>query len=139
MRGTYLAQGEMTRVIPAASSEIPWTGSGSAAVNLLGTYRGDYPQDYVLEVETGGEVGSATFRWSMIRDRAGKKRAWSADGPDAPVQLEEGLSVSWESGLGPDLVAGDRWTFTAIPPVYHYQVFGASLRSHHFGLSRRGR
>ena len=28
-----------------------------------------------------------------------------------------------------DLVAGDRWTFTASPPVYHYQVFGAPFEA----------
>ncbi len=43
--------------------------------------------------------------------------------------LEEGLSVYWEAGLGSDLVAGDRWTFTASPPVYHYQVFGAPFEA----------
>ena len=46
-------------------------------------------------------------------------------GADAPVQLEAGLAVYWESGPGTDLVAGDRWTFTASAPVYHYQVYGA--------------
>jgi hypothetical protein len=39
--------------------------------------------------------------------------------------LDEGLAVYWESGAGSDLVAGDRWTFTAWPPVYRYLVFGA--------------
>ena len=43
--------------------------------------------------------------------------------------LEEGLSVYWESGLGSDLVAGDRWTFAASPPIYHYQVFGAPFEA----------
>ena len=129
MRGTYLAQGEMTQVIPAATSEIAWTGSGSADLNLLGTYRGDYPQDYVLEVEAGGEVGSATFRWSHDQGQSWQKTGLVAGGPDAPLQLEDGLSVSWESGVGQDLVAGDRWSFTAIPPVYCYQVFGAPFQA----------
>ncbi|MHB9072439.1 MAG: hypothetical protein ACYC6G_02820 [Desulfobaccales bacterium] len=129
MRGTYLAQGEMIQVIPAAFGEITWTGSGSASLNLLGTYRGEYPQDYVLEMDTGGEVGSATFRWSHDQGQSWQKTGLVAGGPDAPMQLEDGLSVYWESGLGQDLAAGDRWSFTAIPPVYCYQVFGAPFEA----------
>jgi hypothetical protein len=129
MRGTYLAQGEMTQVIPAATSEIAWTGSGSAVLNLLGTYRGDYPQEYVLEVDAGGEVGTGTFRWSHDQGQSWQKTGIVAGGPDAPLQLEDGLSVSWDSGVGQDLVTGDRWSFTALPPVYCYQVFGSPFQA----------
>ena len=125
MRGTYLAQGELTRVVEATVGEISRSGSGSATVHLLGTYRGDYQRDYLVEAETGGEVGSATFRWSIDQGQSWEKAGLVADGADNPVGLDEGLSVYWEPGLGPDLVAGDRWTFTAFPPIYHYQVFGA--------------
>ena len=45
-------------------------------------------------------------------------------GAEAPVDLEEGLSVYWESGQGTDLAAGDRFYFQARPPVYCHQVFG---------------
>jgi hypothetical protein len=129
MRVTYLTQGEMTQVIPAATSEIALTGSSRAVLNLLGTYRGDYPQNYVLEVDAGGEVGSATFRWSHDQGQSWQKTALVAGGPDAPMQLEDGLSVSWESSAGPDLLAGDRWSFTAISPIYCYQVFGAPFEA----------
>jgi hypothetical protein len=129
MRGTYLAPGELTRVIEAAISEIAWSSSGSAVLKLLGTYRGDYLQNYLLEVETGGEVGSATFRWSHDQGQSWQKTGLPAGGADAPMLLEEGLSVYWESGPGSDLVAGDRWTFTASPPLYHYQIFGAPFEA----------
>jgi hypothetical protein len=129
MRGTYLAQGELTRVVEATVGEISQTGSGSASLNLLGTYRGDYLLDYLLEAETSGEVGSATFRWSLDQGRSWQKSGLTAAGPDNPVGLDEGLSVYWESGVGTDLVAGDRWTFTASPPIYHYQVFGAPFEA----------
>ena len=125
MRGAYLAQGELIRVVEAAVSETARTGSGNATLQLLGTYRGDYLQAYLLEAETGGEVGNATFRWSRNQGQSWQKTNLVTAGADDPVELEEGLSVYWESGLGSDLVAGDRWTFTAFPPVYHYQVFGA--------------
>ena len=129
MRGTYLAGGELTQVVEATVGEITLTGSGSAGLNLLGTYRGDYLQDYLLEAETSGEVGSATFRWSLDQGQSWQKSELVAAGPDKPVGLDEGLSVYWESGLGADLVAGDRWTFTATPPIYHYQVFGAPFEA----------
>jgi hypothetical protein len=129
MRGTYLARGELTKTIPAATSEISRTASGSATLNLQGTYRGDYLQNYLLEVETSGEVGSATFRWSHNQGQSWQKTGLATAGADGPVELEEGLSVYWESGLGADLVAGDRWTFTAFPPIYHYQIFGAPFET----------
>jgi hypothetical protein len=129
MRGTYLAQGELIRVVEAAISEISRTGSGNAALKLLGTYRGDFLQNYLLEVETGGEVGSATFRWSHDQGQSWQKTGLRAGGADAPMRLEDGLSVYWESGPGSDLIAGDRWIFTAFPPVYHYQIFGAPFEA----------
>jgi hypothetical protein len=129
MRGTYLTQGEMTGVIPATTGKIAWTGSGSAVLNLLGTYRGDFSQDYVLQVDASGEVGGATFRWSHDQGQSWEKTGLIAAGPDAPMTLEDGLSVYWESGIGPDLVSGDRWSFTAIPSVYCYQIFGAPFEA----------
>jgi hypothetical protein len=129
MRGTYRAQGELTRVVEATVSEVSLTGSGSASVQILGTYRGDYLQDYLLEAETSGEVGNARFRWSHNQGQSWQKTDLKTAGADEPEELEEGLSVYWESGLGSDLVAGDRWTFTAFPPVYHYQVFGGPFEA----------
>ncbi len=129
MRGTYLARGELIKVVPAALSDIGMTGSGSAALNLLGTYRGDYPQTYLLEAETSGEVGSATFKWSLDQGQSWQKAGLVTVGADQPLGLEQGLSVYWESGVGTDLVAGDRWSFTAFPPVYHCQVFGAPFEA----------
>jgi hypothetical protein len=39
--------------------------------------------------------------------------------------LDSGLSVYWDLGPGINLVAGDSWTFTATPPIYQYQLYGA--------------
>jgi hypothetical protein len=129
MRGTYLARGELLRVIPASISEISKSGGGSASLKLLGTYRGEYLQNYLLVAETTGEVGSATFRWSHDGGQSWQKTGLLTTGADAPMELDEGLAVAWESGVGSDMVAGDSWTFTALPPVYRYQVFGSPFEA----------
>jgi len=129
MRGTYLAPGELLQLDPAVVSDPVKTGSGSAVLELLGTYRGEYPKDYLLEVETGGEVGAAQFRWSNNQGQSWRETGLLTTGAENPVDLEEGLGVFWESGPGTDLVAGDRWTFTAQPPIYQYQVAGAPFEA----------
>jgi hypothetical protein len=129
MRGPYLARGELSQTTPAEMTEPVQSGTGSALLKLLGTYRGEYRQDYLLEAETTGEVGAATFRWSVNLGQSWKDKNLKTASAEDPVELEEGLAVFWDSGPGPDLVAGDRWTFTAQPPVYHYRVPGAPFEA----------
>ncbi|MDP3181588.1 MAG: hypothetical protein Q8M54_02080 [Desulfobaccales bacterium] len=129
MRGPYLARVELAETTEASVSDPVKTGSGSAVLKLLGTYRGEYPQDYLVKAETTGEVGAATFRWSINLGQSWKETGLVTAGAEDPVELEEGLSVYWESGPSTDLVAGDQWTFTAQPPVYHYQVPGAPFEA----------
>ncbi len=125
MRGTYRVRAELTDVTPAAVSEPVLAGTGSATLRVLGTYRGEEVQEYLLEVQSGGEVGSATCRWSLNGGQSWQDSGFASVGADGPVQLDSGLAVYWDSGPGTDLVAGDRWTFSASPPIYRYQVYGA--------------
>ncbi len=125
VRGSYRARAELTEVIPAAVSVPVLAGSGSAVLKVLGTYRGDETQEYLVEVQSGGEVGAATCRWSLNGGQSWQDSGFLSGGADAPVRLEAGLTLYWDSGPGLDLVTGDRWTFTATPPIYHYQVYGA--------------
>jgi hypothetical protein len=125
LRGAYRAAAELTAVTEAAVSPPVLAGSGSATLKVLGTYRGLADQEYLVEAETGGEVGAATCRWSLNGGRSWEDSGFVSAGADSPVQLAQGLAVYWESSPGADLVAGDRWTFTAAAPVYHYQVYGA--------------
>ena len=125
MRGSYRARAELTDVTPAAVSEPVLVGSGSATLKVMGAYRGDETQEYLLEVQNGGEVGSATCRWSLNGGQSWQDSGFQTGGGDAPVQLQAGLAVYWDSGPGTDLVAGDRWTFTATPPIYRCRVYGA--------------
>lgn len=125
MRGPYRARAELIEVTPAAVSEPVLAGTGSATLQVVGTYRGTEPQEYLLEVQNGGEVGGATCRWSLNGGQSWQDSGFTSPGADAPVRLDSGLAVYWDSGPGTDLVAGDRWTFTATPPIYRYQVYGA--------------
>jgi hypothetical protein len=125
MRGVYLARGELVHTTPARVGAPVKTGSGSAALQVLGTYTGRKDQSYLIEVENAGEVGEATFRWSTNQGQSWRETGIVTAGAEDPVELAEGLAVFWESGIGADLAAGDRFEIQAAAPVYHYQVFGA--------------
>ncbi len=129
MRGPCQARGELCQTWPAAVSEPVKTGSGAASLKLLGDYRREYPQDYLVEAETRGEVGTATFRWSLNGGQSWQETGRRTTGADDPAALEQGLAVYWEAGPGLDLAAGDRWSFTATPPIYQYQVYGAPFQA----------
>ncbi|MGB8993640.1 MAG: LamG domain-containing protein [Desulfobaccales bacterium] len=102
-------------------------GSGSATLVLLGDYAGQEKRRFVVQAQTTGEVGAATFKWS--RDGG---LTWVAGGlvsgdRQHPVVLEDGLSVYWENGDGPDLVAGDYWMFWGGEPAVHPRRLAVSL------------
>jgi hypothetical protein len=125
MRGPYRARAELVETIPAQVSEPVKSGSGSAVLKVVGAYRGEFDQDYLLHVENSGEVGGANFRWSTNGGQSWRQTGQGTFGQENPVELEAGLAVYWESGSGTDLVAGDRWTFMAQAPVYLYRVYGS--------------
>jgi hypothetical protein len=94
-------------------------GSGSATLVILGDYGRQEKRQFVVEIETTGDVGSATFRWSKDGGAT-----WEADGlvsgdRQHPVTLEEQLAIAWERGDGNDLVAGDLWNFWGGEPAIH--------------------
>jgi hypothetical protein len=124
MRGPYRATAELQETTAAQVGAPVKTGSGSGTLKLLGTYRGEFDQDYLLKIENSGEVGAASFRWSTNNGQSWRQTGQGTSGAGDPVELEASLAVYWESGAGTDLVAGDYWTFTAQAPVYLYQVYG---------------
>ena len=125
MRGPYRAKAELAETVDAQVGAPVKSGSGGAVLKVIGTYRGDYVQDYLLQAEGSGEVGAVTFRWSVNQGQSWRETGRATVGAENPVALENGLAVYWESGSGTDLAAGDRWTFTAQPAVYRYQVYGS--------------
>jgi hypothetical protein len=129
MRGFYRSRGELLEVTPAEVSSPVKNGSSSATLKILGDYRGDEVTNYLLQIETTGEVGTATFRWSTTGGQSWEKINLICGGAENPVTLEEGLAVYWQPGIGNDLVAGDNYTFTAQPPVYHYRLPGGPFEA----------
>lgn len=129
MRGFYRSRGELAEVTPAEVSSPVKIGNGSATLKVLGNYRGDVVTNYLLQIESTGEVGTATFRWSTTGGQSWEKTGLTCGGAENPVTLSQGLAVYWQPGIGDDLVAWDSFTFTAQPPVYRYQVFGGPFEA----------
>ncbi|MEJ2671230.1 MAG: hypothetical protein P8168_03300 [Deltaproteobacteria bacterium] len=94
-------------------------GSGSAALVLLGDYGRQEKRQFVIEIETTGEVGVATFCWSKDGGATWEAAGVVSGDRQHPVTLDEQLAVAWESGGGNDLVAGDRWNFWGGEPAIH--------------------
>jgi hypothetical protein len=102
-------------------------GSGSATLILSGDYSRQERRYYVIQINSGGEVGQATFSWS--RDGG---MTWEATGVvtgdrNHPVALWGGVSVAWEGGGGSDFAAGDYWTFLAGEPAEYPRRLMVSL------------
>ena len=94
-------------------------GSGSATLVLLGDYAKQEKRRFVVEMETTGEVGAATFRWSNDGGLTWVAAGLVSGDRQHPVSLEEDLAVAWEGGGGTDLVAGDVWMFWGGEPAIH--------------------
>lgn len=129
IRGFYRLRGELVEIHPPEVSLPVKAGSGSATLVVLGDYRGARESHYLLQAESTGEVGEATFRWSLTNGQSWEQTGLPCNGADDPVMLSEGLAVYWQPGIGTDLVAGDRFRFTATPTRYCYHLPGAPFQA----------
>ena len=94
-------------------------GSGSATLVLLGDYVKQEKRRFVVEMESTGEVGAATFRWSKDGGLTWEAAGLTSGDRQHPLTLEDDLAVAWEVGSGTDLVAGDFWMFWGGEPAIH--------------------
>lgn len=85
--------------------------SGAANLVLLGDYEHQEKRRFVVMIETSGEVGTATCKWSRDGGLTWEETGVVTGDRDHPVDLWGGVKVYWEGGGGTDLVAGDYWTF----------------------------
>lgn len=89
-------------------------GAGSAGATVTGPYSGTDMTDFYVEIESTGEIGSATFKWS--HDGGATFVATGVSTSTSPVTLENGVKIQWTQGAGNDVVAGDNWRFKAYLP-----------------------
>lgn len=94
-------------------------GSGGATLILSGDYLRQERRYFVIQMETGGEVGQATYRWSKDGGVTWEGSGLISGDREHPVPLWGGVTVCWEGGSGTDFVAGDYWTFLAGDPEEH--------------------
>jgi len=94
-------------------------GSGSATLMLLGDYVKQEKRRFVVQIETTGEVGAATCRWSKDGGLTWEATGLVSGDRQHPLTLEDDLAVAWEAGGGADLVAGDFWMFWGGEPAIH--------------------
>jgi hypothetical protein len=95
-------------------------GAGAASAILGGTYSGTNNLDYYIEIQTTGEIGVATFRWSQ--DGGATFVASGVATSASPVSLNNGVTVQWTSGAGNDVVAADTWRFKGYLPYHRRNV-----------------
>lgn len=82
---------------------------GSGTCYAQGDYSGDLAvEQFVMEIDTVGDVGVATFRW-----KGGATSIWEANKvatSDSLITLRDGISVRFG---GSGFLAGDRWLIEA--------------------------
>lgn len=100
---------------PRISAAKKITANGSmGTVASGGSYTGASGVWYLIEIQTPGAVGAATFRWSKDSGTT-----WMASGvaTGAGLALNNGVTVSFTNGAGPtQFASGERWEFSAAWP-----------------------
>ena len=91
-------------------------GSGAAGAFLNSVFTGTNDLNYVIQIETTGSIGVATFKWS--NDNGATFPHTGVATSTSPVSLENGITVFWTQGAGDDVVADDIWRFNGYSP-YH--------------------
>jgi len=94
----------------SAISSATKNGSGSGDITISGPYTGVEDKSYKIEIDSAGELGDATFKWS---DTGGT--TWNQTGvtTGSDIPLNNGLHVTFTGGSGTDFELGDHWTFSA--------------------------
>lgn len=105
---------------PGVASRPQKEGAGAANATIGGSYSGTNDLDYYVEIQSTGEIGAATFRWSQ--DGGDSFVASGVSTSTAPVALNNGLTIQWTQGSGNDVVTGDIWRFKAYLPYHRRKV-----------------
>ena len=90
------------------------TGTGASMLSVTGQYSGIIDRDYYVEIQTTGEVGVATYKWSQ--DDGVSFVATGVVTTETAASLNNGLSIAFSRATGQDCVSGDVWRFRAYLP-----------------------
>lgn len=92
----------------------PTTKNGTGSGNFIsgGTYSGLANRNYKVEIDTAGEIGVATFKWSNDGGLTWQGTLIAIPDMD-PIELELDVTIQPVAGAGQDFNLGDYWTFTA--------------------------
>jgi|GEM_PF-839365 len=130
MRGYWWGRAELTETAePTCQVDKQGLGSATLSVVAEAAYSGLADATYLVEIETTGEIGDATFRWSKDEGRTWVASGLVTAGITAPVELEDNLEIYWSGGLGADLVAGDRWQLAVSTWRFHYVFPGSPFEA----------
>src|SRR6266446_5006171 len=89
-------------------------GAGSATAILNNTFTGVNVVDFYAEIQTTGEIGVATFKWS--NDGGVTFIASGVVTSTSPITLQNGVTIQWTQGACNDVVIGDNWRFKGYLP-----------------------
>ncbi|HSE45540.1 MAG TPA: hypothetical protein VLA89_09480 [Gemmatimonadales bacterium] len=107
-------------VAAGALSKPQKEGAGAANATLNTTFTNVDDVDYYIEIESTGEIGSATFAWSD--DGGVTFNATGVSTSTSPVSLNNGVTIQWTQGAGDDVVDGDVWRFKGYLPYHRNKI-----------------
>lgn len=88
------------------------TGTGSGTIASGGTYTGLADRSYLIEIDTAGDIGTATFKWSTTGGSTWSGTLIPISDTD-PISIELGLTIQATAGAGQDFDLGDQFEFDA--------------------------
>ena len=88
------------------------TGAGFGSFQSGGTYTGLSTKNYKIEIDTAGEIGVATFKWSNDGGLTWQRTLVPIPDTD-PIGLESGVTITPSAGAETDFELGDYWLFSA--------------------------
>lgn len=85
-------------------AEADGANTSTGSVQSGGAFTGRYAKTYTITINSGGDVGTATFDWS---DTRGGGATGVVTGSN--IALDEGVTATFSDGTTPSFVAGDQW------------------------------
>jgi hypothetical protein len=129
MAGYYKARADLVESVDAYCGEVTKTGTGSATLVTMGNPTNKEDLEILVEAESSGEITTARVRWSLDNGNSWEKSGLYSVTSISPLRLAEGIYIYFTTGAGTDLVAGDRFAFTAYARRTKYILAGAPFQA----------